>query len=72
MDSALRGSATFMGDPTPKVVVDRQFVIRAVNLAYSRATGRKERELVSVALFEAFPANPADLRREIDADAQSR
>ena len=60
MDPALRGSATFMGDPTPKVVVDRQFVIRAVNLAYSRATGRKERELVSVALFEAFPANPAE------------
>lgn len=60
MDPALRQSATFRADPTPKVVVDRDYVVRAVNPAYCRVTERDQDELMSVFLFDAFPNNPED------------
>ena len=49
-----------MADPTPKVLLDRDFVVRAVNRAYCHVTGRDREELISVFLFDAFPGNPHD------------
>jgi two-component system, response regulator / RNA-binding antiterminator len=60
MDPALRQSSTFEADPTPKVVVDRDYVVRAANPAYCRVTERDHDELMSVFLFDAFPNNPRD------------
>jgi two-component system, response regulator / RNA-binding antiterminator len=60
VDSALGGTAAFLSDPTPKAILDRKFVIRAVNAAYTAAAGRDQRDLLSVSIFEAFPANPDD------------
>ncbi|WP_156611972.1 ANTAR domain-containing protein [Auraticoccus cholistanensis] len=56
----LGADEAFRADPTPKVVVDTGFVIRAVNPAYTRVSGREADELLSVPLFEAFPDNPDD------------
>lgn len=60
MDPALSQSAAFMADPTPKAVVDRDYVVRAVNPAYCRATERDHDELISQGLFDLFPDNPDD------------
>lgn len=60
MHEALQGSASFHADPTPKVLLDTHFVIRAVNPAYARATARTAEELLSMDVFEAFPDNPSD------------
>jgi two-component system, response regulator / RNA-binding antiterminator len=64
MDPSLGRSATFVADPTPKLVVDRDYVIQAVNPAFCRATGRQRDELLSLGVFEAFPANPHDPRAD--------
>lgn len=49
-----------MADPTPKVVLDRDYVVRAVNPAYCRATVRDRGDLMARYLFDVFPANPED------------
>jgi hypothetical protein len=58
--AALEGSPAFHADPTPKVLLDTDLVIRAVNPTYARATARTAEELVSLDMFEAFPDNPND------------
>jgi hypothetical protein len=58
--AALEGSPAFQADPTAKVLLDTDFVIRAVNPTYARATARTAEELVSLDMFEAFPDNPND------------
>ena len=60
MHAALEGSPAFHADPTPKVLLDRDFVIQAVNPAFERATARSADDLLSVNAFEAFPDNPQD------------
>lgn len=60
MHAALKGSPAFHADPTPKVLLDTDFVIRAVNPAYARAALRPAEDLVSVNVFDAFPDNPQD------------
>jgi len=56
--AALVGGAAFDAMVTPTVMLDTDFVIRAVNPAYLRVTERDSDQLVSVNLFEAFPDNP--------------
>lgn len=48
----------FRDDPVPQIVIDRDFVIRAVNPADERATGFSLEEIEGRELFEVFPANP--------------
>lgn len=55
---ALSRDAAFDALVSPTVMLDLDFVIRAVNPAYLRATERTADELLSVNLFEAFPDNP--------------
>lgn len=54
------GSAVFTATRSPYLVVDDELCIRAVNTAYSVATGRSREALVGVPMFEAFPSNDAD------------
>src|SRR5512144_3159010 len=49
----------FLSQPSPMVLLDRDFVIRAVTPAYLATTGRHQDELVTVNVFDAFPENPA-------------
>lgn len=60
MHAALEGSPAFYADPTPKVLLDSDFVIQSVNPAFARATARSSDDLLSVNVFEAFPDNPHD------------
>src|SRR6476659_1778764 len=70
----------FEAHPSPTVVLDTDFTIRAVNSAYLSATGRSEEELVDVHMFDAFPDNPEDpaadgvanLNRSLERVARSR
>lgn len=51
--------------PTPCVLLDRQWVIRAANIAYTTLTDRPRRGLVGRSLFEVFPdTDPAGVRSE--------
>lgn len=56
--AALAAGAAFEASVSPTVMLDDEFVIRAANPAYLRATERRADELLSVNLFEAFPDNP--------------
>lgn len=78
MESLLRAigaDPVFHRTTAPYVVVDRDLVIRAVNPAYLRATGRERDELVGSYLFDAFPDNPAlpdaDGVRNLNASLES-
>ncbi|GAA2135274.1 hypothetical protein GCM10009844_00360 [Nocardioides koreensis] len=55
---ALSRDAAFDALISPTVMLDTDFVIRAANPAYLRATDRTPDELLSINLFEAFPDNP--------------
>ena len=48
----------FLSQSTPTVNIDDEFLIRAATPSYQRMTGRREDELVSVNVFDAFPENP--------------
>lgn len=50
----------FEAHPSPTVLLDTDFTIRAANGAYLSATGKAEEEVVNVHLFDAFPDNPDD------------
>lgn len=56
--AALDGGAAFEAMVSPTVMLDADFVIRAANPAYLRATERDSDQLLSVNLFDAFPDNP--------------
>ena len=60
MHAALQGSPAFHADPTPKVLLDTDFVIRSVNRAFEHATARTADDLRSINVFDAFPDNPRD------------
>lgn len=47
-------------DHVPKLFIDRDFVIRAVNPAFARATGQPADALISRLPFDVFPNNPDD------------
>nr|WP_246429664.1 PAS domain-containing protein [Prosthecomicrobium pneumaticum] len=52
--------------PNPYVVLDRQFVIVAMNAAYLAVTGRRREDIVGRGIFEAFPSDPAsDSHRQL-------
>jgi ANTAR domain/PAS fold len=50
----------FPASDAPLVVVDTDLVIRDVNPAYLKVTGRTYDELLGIAMSEAFPDNPDD------------
>ncbi len=52
--------ALFAVSSTPSLVLTPDMVIRDVNAAHLRITGRRRDEVVGRDLFEVFPANPAD------------
>ena len=58
--NGLHRDAVFQSLPRPTVLLDTDFVIRAVNKAYLTATTREADELVDVPMFDAFPDNPDD------------
>ena len=58
--SRWRSDEDFMSDPTPLIVVDGDFIIRATNPAHERTMGFSYDSLAGRSAFEAFPANPAD------------
>lgn len=64
MDPAFSPCAAFIADPTPEVMIDRDYVVRAVNPAYCQATEREPGELNARYLFDAFPNNPGDPRAD--------
>ena len=46
--------------PTPTLILNPEFVMIDVNLAYQRITGRSRDELIGQNVFVAFPDNPAE------------
>ena len=52
--------ALFEAAPTPSLILTPDLLIRDVNAAHLRITGRRREEVVGRPLFEAFPANPED------------
>jgi hypothetical protein len=60
-----RHDPVFLSQPTPTLLLGRDFTIEAVTRSYLASTGRSEDELVAVNVFEAFPENPAT--REVGA-----
>lgn len=78
--NGLHGDTVFRSLPRPTVLLDTDFVIRAVNDAYLTATARTAGELVDVHMFDAFPDNPeepdadgvANLNRSLERAARSR
>lgn len=48
----------------PRVLIDRNLVIRSVNTAFVRATGRTSESLLEREVFDAFPDNPDDSRAD--------
>ena len=70
-------TAFFDATPSPYLVLDTDLVIRYVNTAYLKATGRTREDLVGRHFFDALPENPgapdeaergskASLRRVLD------
>lgn len=76
----LHSDAVFQSLPRPTVLLDTDFVIRAVNNAYLSATTRTADDLVNVHMFDAFPDSPEDpdadgvanLNRSLERAARSR
>lgn len=56
----VNGNPVFDAQPSPTVVLDTDFVIRAANVAYLSASGRSSDDLIGANIFEAFPDNPDD------------
>jgi hypothetical protein len=56
----LGGDDRFLADPVPRLLLDNDWVIRGVNLAYLRATDRDRDDLLGRHIFDAFPDNPDD------------
>lgn len=56
----LTGDEAFTASPVATALIDRNCVIRAINPAFSKLTGRPADTLVSLDAFEAFPDNPDD------------
>lgn len=50
----------FAALPSPNLVLDPELIIRDVNRAYLRATGRSREDLVDRYFFDAFPPNPEE------------
>ncbi|WP_410651436.1 PAS domain-containing protein [Amycolatopsis sp. cmx-4-54] len=57
-------SSLFAVTAAPYLVLDTELRIAAANPAYLRATGRAAGELAGELMFDAFPDNPADPRRD--------
>lgn len=76
----LQLDTVFESLPRPTVLLDTDFVIRAVNAAYLAATARAADELVDVPMFDAFPDSPEDpdadgvanLNRSLERAARTR
>lgn len=56
----VHGNPVFDAHPSPTLVLDTEFVIRAANRAYLAQAGRGSEELLGLDVFEAFPDNPDD------------
>jgi hypothetical protein len=53
-----RRDPVFLSQPSPTVLMSRDFVVRAATPSYLRVTEREEGELLDLNLFDAFPDNP--------------
>jgi hypothetical protein len=58
--TALSKDDSFQTAPRPYLVLDRDWVIRAVNDRYLEVTGQQPDDLLGTFLFTAFPDNPGD------------
>jgi hypothetical protein len=58
--TALSKNSSFRTAPRPYLVLDRDWVIRAVNDRYLEVTGQHPDDLLDTFLFTAFPDNPGD------------
>ncbi|MFE0352070.1 PP2C family protein-serine/threonine phosphatase [Streptomyces nigra] len=58
MTADIEFTAFFDATPSPYLVLDTDLVIRYVNPAYGRVTGRTADELVGKRFFDALPENP--------------
>jgi PAS domain S-box-containing protein len=56
----MQGNPVFDAHPSPTLVLDTRFVIRAANTAYLRQTGRTAEDILGRNVFDAFPDNPDD------------
>ncbi len=54
----MQGNPVFDAHPSPTLVLDTDFVVRAANRAYLELTGRTSGSLLGVGVFECFPDNP--------------
>ncbi|HVV14100.1 ANTAR domain-containing protein [Amycolatopsis sp.] len=54
----IQRDAVFQATGSPYLVLDTGLRIRAVNPAYLAVTGRSQRDLLGMHLFDAFPDNP--------------
>lgn len=54
----MHGNPVFDAHPSPTLVLDTEFVIRAANRAYLQLTDRTSEDLIGAGVFEAFPDNP--------------
>ncbi|MGZ4427413.1 MAG: ANTAR domain-containing protein [Nocardioidaceae bacterium] len=54
-----RHDPVFLSQPSPTLLLSRNFTIEAVTRSYLASTGRSEDQLIATNVFEAFPENPA-------------
>ena len=57
---AMQGNPVFDAHPSPTLVLDTDFVIRAANRAYLAQACRTGEDILGLNVFEAFPDNPDD------------
>lgn len=56
----MQGNPVFDAHPSPTMVLDVEFVIRAANRAFLRQADRTDADLLGRNVFDAFPDNPYD------------
>lgn len=56
----MQDNPVFDAHPSPTLVLDTEFVIRAANRAYLDLAGRTSADILGLSVFEAFPDNPDD------------
>lgn len=57
----MHGNPVFDAHPSPTLVLDTEFVIRAANRAYLQLADRTSDGLLGLGVFEAFPDNPDEM-----------
>jgi len=53
-----RRDSVFLSQPSPTLLLSRDFTIAAASLSYQAMVGRREADFVGLSVFDAFPESP--------------